>query len=246
MFCTFFFFLMIRRPPRSTLFPYTTLFRSISIDGRNVEPALDAFVDALRAGLGVNEPVSPLEILAGSSERHVLMIDTYETLAPLDGWLRDHFLPQLPEHTLVVLAGRQPPAAAWRAEPRWQALIHILPLRNLSPDESHTYLDKREISPTLHASFLDFTYGHPLALSLFADVVAQRPNAPFQPMDAPDVIKILLEQFVQKVPGPAHRAALELCALVRLTSEGLLAEVLGLSDAHELFDWLRGLSFIES
>src|SRR6266536_3905236 len=25
--CLFFFFLMIRRPPRSTLFPYTTLFR---------------------------------------------------------------------------------------------------------------------------------------------------------------------------------------------------------------------------
>src|SRR3712207_1380374 len=29
LFC-FFFFLMIRRPPRSTLFPYTTLFRSKS------------------------------------------------------------------------------------------------------------------------------------------------------------------------------------------------------------------------
>src|SRR6267154_4152699 len=27
-YCFFFFFLMIRRPPRSTLFPYTTLFRS--------------------------------------------------------------------------------------------------------------------------------------------------------------------------------------------------------------------------
>src|SRR5439155_20741275 len=27
---SFFFFLMIRRPPRSTLFPYTTLFRSAS------------------------------------------------------------------------------------------------------------------------------------------------------------------------------------------------------------------------
>src|SRR2546429_7099482 len=26
----YFFFLMIRRPPRSTLFPYTTLFRSLS------------------------------------------------------------------------------------------------------------------------------------------------------------------------------------------------------------------------
>ena len=27
--CEYFFFLMIRRPPRSTLFPYTTLFRSL-------------------------------------------------------------------------------------------------------------------------------------------------------------------------------------------------------------------------
>src|SRR3712207_8217218 len=27
--CVFVFFLMIRRPPRSTLFPYTTLFRSM-------------------------------------------------------------------------------------------------------------------------------------------------------------------------------------------------------------------------
>src|SRR2546429_6689442 len=27
----FFFFLMIRRPPRSTLFPYTTLFRSVEL-----------------------------------------------------------------------------------------------------------------------------------------------------------------------------------------------------------------------
>src|SRR2546422_3747407 len=30
----FFFFLMIRRPPRSTLFPYTTLFRSVRGFGR--------------------------------------------------------------------------------------------------------------------------------------------------------------------------------------------------------------------
>src|SRR3712207_8947174 len=29
-----FFFLMIRRPPRSTLFPYTTLFRSLNPFGR--------------------------------------------------------------------------------------------------------------------------------------------------------------------------------------------------------------------
>src|SRR2546426_10415728 len=31
----FFFFLMIRRPPRSTLFPYTTLFRSVRLQCRH-------------------------------------------------------------------------------------------------------------------------------------------------------------------------------------------------------------------
>src|SRR3712207_7216382 len=35
----FFFFLMIRRPPRSTLFPYTTLFRSQSLRSFITKPA---------------------------------------------------------------------------------------------------------------------------------------------------------------------------------------------------------------
>src|SRR6516162_10084399 len=36
---SYFFFLMIRRPPRSTLFPYTTLFRSRIWPGRTAAPA---------------------------------------------------------------------------------------------------------------------------------------------------------------------------------------------------------------
>src|SRR2546422_7033644 len=38
-FTSSFFFLMIRRPPRSTLFPYTTLFRSLAFPAQlRVEP----------------------------------------------------------------------------------------------------------------------------------------------------------------------------------------------------------------
>src|SRR3712207_7379041 len=48
----FFFFLMIRRPPRSTLFPYTTLFRS----GRALERHDRFVLVALRAfGAGERE-----------------------------------------------------------------------------------------------------------------------------------------------------------------------------------------------
>src|SRR3712207_6851232 len=39
------FFLMIRRPPRSTLFPYTTLFRSVGL-----EPALERTEEHLAGG----------------------------------------------------------------------------------------------------------------------------------------------------------------------------------------------------
>src|SRR3989454_2096078 len=45
---SFFFFLMIRRPPRSTLFPYTTLFRSLKILGRELKGE-----GSWSAGLGV-------------------------------------------------------------------------------------------------------------------------------------------------------------------------------------------------
>src|SRR3712207_7958471 len=44
----FFFFLMIRRPPRSTLFPYTTLFRSV---GATVVPP-NALVELVEAPSG--------------------------------------------------------------------------------------------------------------------------------------------------------------------------------------------------
>src|SRR2546421_1489896 len=50
MHCFFFFFLMIRRPPRSTLFPYTTLFRSVLL-GENRGGVLGG-VDVLAVDLG--------------------------------------------------------------------------------------------------------------------------------------------------------------------------------------------------
>src|SRR5256885_8954510 len=43
---------MIRRPPRSTLFPYTTLFRSVYADGRLFFNTLDGQTIALDALTG--------------------------------------------------------------------------------------------------------------------------------------------------------------------------------------------------
>src|SRR5256884_4691031 len=48
LFCDVFFFLMIRRPPRSTLFPYTTLFRSLGFVGAGFDGGAQARAADLR------------------------------------------------------------------------------------------------------------------------------------------------------------------------------------------------------
>ena len=61
----FFFFLMIRRPPRSTLFPYTTLFRSPVLGSENLTRYItkDLF-DIIGAGWGFEEdPVKGAHVL---------------------------------------------------------------------------------------------------------------------------------------------------------------------------------------
>ncbi len=220
----------------------------IYADARNMEPTPDAFQAVLAMAMGLAPTASVIQALSEAAHfrRPVILIDTYEILTPIDGWLREVFLPQLPENVLVVLAGRLPLSSAWRTDPGWQSLFRTLPLRNMAPQESRSYLANRQIPLEQHMEVLDFTHGHPLALCLVADLFAQRPNLKFQPEAAPDVVKTLLEQLVQKAPGPAHRTALEVCALVRLTTEAQLAAILQMPDVNELFEWLRGLSFIES
>src|SRR3712207_7512619 len=54
----FYFFLMIRRPPRSTLFPYTTLFRS------ELVATLDGIARRGSQGVVLKAPDSPLVVSA--------------------------------------------------------------------------------------------------------------------------------------------------------------------------------------
>src|SRR5258708_16731239 len=62
-----FFFLMIRRPPRSTLFPYTTLFRSASVSSK-VAVAPCSCAGAVSAGEGVG--VTGVVVGGERSEEH--------------------------------------------------------------------------------------------------------------------------------------------------------------------------------
>ena len=217
----------------------------IYFDARNIEPIPEAFTTSLAHYLDAPAGGNLVDSIASHPKRLLLMVDTYETLAPLDDWLREHFLPRLPENVLVVLSGRNPPAPVWLADPGWQTVLETLPLRNLTPEETRDYLSRRNIPEDQQEAVIRFTHGHPLALSLIAETFAQRDESKFQPEKTHDIIQTLVKNFLQKVPGPAHRAALESCALVRVTTEPVLCEMLANPDVTELFDWLHSLSFIE-
>src|SRR5256886_9037705 len=62
---------MIRRPPRSTLFPYTTLFRSDFADAR---------AGVLVAGVDQRQVVAHAEPRAGRSEEHTSELQSQSNL----------------------------------------------------------------------------------------------------------------------------------------------------------------------
>ena len=217
----------------------------VTVDARHLTPTPQNFLTALNLLLNIDLANSPFEALAAAA-RSVILIDTYELLAPLDVWLRETFVPQLAAQTRVVIAGREPPSAAWRSAPEWHDLLRVVSVRNLSPADSRTYLVARGVPAAQHASVVSFTHGHPLGLSLVADVAAQQDGGViFQPDQSPDIVDALLKCFIQQVPSPRQRLALQVCAHARVTNEALLRAVVGEDDAHDLFEWLRGLSFIE-
>ena len=207
----------------------------LALDARD----LAASSDALQLAVG---PV--LEPTAGSRPRPVLLVDTYELLADLDAWFREDLLPRLPADVLVVLAGRNAPAAGWRSDPGWTDMLEELPLRNLSPQDSLRYLDAVEVPADRRQGCVDFTHGYPLALALAGEVARAGDVAP---RDSPDLVRDLLHRLLDDVPaGGPYRAALEAVAVVRVLTEPLLAAMLGTPDAREVFDWLRGLPIVGS
>lgn len=201
---------------------------ALRLDARSIEvtPA------GVQAALGTVQPGA------------VVLVDTYEALEPLDGWVRGTLLPALPQDVLVVLAGRNRPHPDWVSEAGWGSLVRVLPLRNLSPVESREFLAARGVGEARAESAVVFTRGHPLALTLVSELA--RAPAPFQAEQEPDVVRALVERFVAQVPSPRHRDALEACAHLRTTTEERLAEALPAgNDVPGLFAWLRGLSFVE-
>jgi DNA-binding SARP family transcriptional activator len=204
----------------------------VPVCGRVVENSVAAFEHA--AGPALNNPEA------------VLLIDSFERCAPLEGWLHEQLLPQLADGTVIVLAGRQPPRPAWREDPSWAGALLVHPLGELSLPEAYAMLDSRGVSADVRDSVLARVGGHPLALALAAEVARRGDFTTHSWQPGYDMIQTLLTELIGTSPSAAHQMALQVCAHASATSERLLRAMMPEADASELFAWLRAQPFIKS
>ncbi|MFC8796563.1 AAA family ATPase [Promicromonospora sp. NPDC057138] len=170
----------------------------------------------------------------------VLLIDDFDDWHPAEAWLREVLLPALPLGTVVVLAGRTPPALEWTTDPGWQELLSVHELWDLPPAEARLLLDRRSVPADEHANLLAITDGNPLALLVAVD--AHNAGGSDDAVRLA-VAHVVLQRVVGPIPSHAHRRALEACATSEPTTEASLGAA---DDAAGLFQWLRSLSFVDS
>lgn len=211
------------------------------LDGRAVGTSAADVIRALLQWMIIPDDGGPIESPSGQL---VIMIDNFDRLAALGRWLREDLLPRLPADAIIVAAGRNTPDAEWKADPAWRELTRIIALRNLSPGDCHVYLAEQGVDPNSARTMIEISHGHPLGLSLITEVASRGGDIDDDQL-APDLVDTLLSRFVDTASNERQRQALAVCALARVTSEPLLRHVLDLPDAHALFEWLHGLSFVE-
>ncbi|VVJ21928.1 Uncharacterised protein [Amycolatopsis camponoti] len=221
---------------KSSLLRYAA--RQAALAGRRVVPVDARYLDADPRRLA--EAAAP----ACADPGTVLLLDTFEQCQPLEGWLRETFLPRLAEGALVVLASRVAPDAEWSLDPGWAPLFAALAVRPLDAVQSAALLAARGVPAEQRGAFVTFAGGSPLALSLAASVPAEGPGTPWEP--AGDVLTTLVDRLVGDVPTTAHQRALEVVAQAYVTREPVLRAVLGEAEAAPMFAWLRQQPYIEA
>ena len=191
---------------------------------------------ASRPGPGSGQGLGAL--LAGA----VLLVDGYEQLGPVDGWLRQAFLPALPADCAVVLAGREAPAAPWRSDPGWRSVVGVHRLGDLDEAESGELLERAGVAAPARPQLVRLGRGHPLAMALLADI-AVTGTVPDRLAEVPDLVAALLESLFRGAPADEHMTGLVACAMSWLTTEDLLRQVVGAA-AGEVWAWLERQPFV--
>ena len=204
----------------------------VTVEARDLPPVPDALNDALAAAREV--------------ERPLVLIDSYERMAALGGFLRRSVLPGLPDATIVVIAGRRQPEPGW-SEGGWEGLTVELELEPLTGAESVALLAAQGVDDRERAGELaDWAEGSPLALTLAADAAGVDPDwSPTRQAEPPEIVRALIRRLAESELDAVHRDVMGVASIARVVTADLLRDVLRDVNAVEALEWLRSRTFAE-
>jgi hypothetical protein len=220
----------------------------LQFDCRVIEPTESAFLHELcrNADLSLGAPDAVPDQLGRSGHLVVLTLDTYEVFRLLDGWLRQSFVPALPDNVRVLLFGRERPLPAWHTAPGWHRLFHSLALGPLGDDDGTALLHHFGVSENTARKIARSVHGHPLALQLAASVYQEHPTLALAEVPLQQALDDLTRMFLTDVGDAATRQVLEGSAVVRRVTVSLLNAMFPKLVAEEAYENLRHLPFVES
>lgn len=219
-----------------------------ALDCRGLEPTERGVLEAAAAAVGIRSPTLDAisRRLARLPGRAMLLLDHYEVLRLVDTWLRQTFVPVLPDNVRIVVAGREPPVAAWLTAPQLAGSVDRMPLGPLEPEDALRLFTSLGVPEAQAERFNRVVRGHPLAIRLAASAAADRPDLGIDDIAAHAVVNELTRLFLTDVPDPVNREVLEAASVVRRTTTSLLAALLPDTPPGDAFDRLRGLPFVET
>lgn len=201
------------------------------VEARELSPSSDALLAALGD--------------AQQSSRPLLLIDTYERMSGLDGYLRRVLLPSLPGNAVIVIAGRHAPDPEWLTG-IWEGVSAELPLGKLSREDSVRLLQAYGVRGKRATAIADWAEGSPLVLALAADTAVKDGHwTPVDEHERSGIMRSLIRRLVDSELRGERLSALGVAAVARVTTVDLLREVLPESDAESAYERLRTLSFTE-
>ncbi len=222
----------------------------VRLDCRTIEPTERGFLRELGTAIGGEAATADevAERLGRLGRRLVLTLDTYEVFRLMDTWLRQVFIPALPETVRMILASREPPVWAWLASPGWQGLFRTLPLGPLGDEDALELLARSGIGEDDARRINRVADGHPLALKLAAAAVTEWPESdqPRGLVAIQRVIEQLTQLYLADVQDPLTRQALDAASVVRRTTVSLLHAMLPAAAPQDAFERIRALPFVES
>lgn len=218
----------------------------VRIDCRSVEPTAGGFLAALASAVGGAgaTPQVAARRLGRLGDRVVLVLDTYELLRLIDPWLRQELVPRLPPNVRVVLAGREPPAAAWLAVAGFSDAVCSLRLGGLEAQDATQILTGAGIDVEQAPRLNRVARGHPLALLIAASAARTRSGVELERVASARVVEELTRLYLDGLDG-ATRHALDAASVVRRVTLPLLSGMLPDVAPQDAFERLRALPFVE-